>query len=92
MVKILVISFVFSTLIDFYSCYIFLRRNRKKFGTLGLPVVTLIIFCLLPLLISKQAVITYSVVSDCLILTTMHLIIVYLIPIIDRKIVEKFRR
>ncbi len=71
--------------IDLLSCFLFIRRNRKGHGASGVPMVTLIACYLLPLIISEHAVFTSSFWVDCLLLMGFHVLVVFLIPILDRK-------
>lgn len=72
-------------LIDVLSCFLFMRRNRKGHGVTGIPIVTLILFYLLPLLIFETPIFTSSFLLDCLLLICFHVIVVFIIPILDRK-------
>jgi hypothetical protein len=72
-------------MIDIFSCTLSIRRNRHGSGPSGFPVVTLIVFYLLPLIFSKHAVFTRFYLLDALILLCFHIGVVFVIPIIHRR-------
>jgi hypothetical protein len=71
--------------IDVWSCFLFMRRNRKGYGASGIPMVPLVACYLLPLIISERSVFTSLFLVDCLLLFGFHVLVVFLIPIWDRK-------
>ena len=75
----------FGILVDLFSCWLALRRNRRGRGASGLPVVPLIVCYLLPLMIVKIPVLTASLWLDCLLLTLSHVGAVYGVPMLDRQ-------
>ena len=75
--------------IDLMSCFLFMRRNRKGHGASGMPIVTLIVCYLLPLIIFEHAVFTSLFWVDCLLLIGFHVSVIFLIPILDRKLLAR---
>ena len=75
----------FGVLLDFLSCFLFMKRNRNGVGASGFPVVTLVVCYLLPLIISGRAVLTESVWLDCCLLFVFHVLVVFVIPAFDRR-------
>jgi hypothetical protein len=78
-------------LFDLFSCYLFLRRNRKGYGSSGILMATPIAFYFLPLLISGHAVISAFVWLDCIYFACLHILIVLVIPLMDKKLLQ-FRK
>jgi hypothetical protein len=72
--------------VDMASCLLFLRRNHKASGPSGLPLVTLILCYWLPLIAIDKPLFFSLVWIDCLCLFGIHIFLVFLIPILDRKI------
>jgi hypothetical protein len=75
-------------LIDLFSCYLFLRKNRKRYGPSGILMATPIVFYFFPILISNYAVISAFVWLDCIYFACFHIFIVLVIPFIDRKLLQ----
>lgn len=84
MTRLLLAVIATGMLLDLVSCFLFMRRNQTGKGPSGLPVVTLIVCYLLPLLVTEHAVFTPSFWLDCLILLCFHGVVVFLIPILHR--------
>lgn len=82
---ILIASISIGILIDLFSCYLELRANRVGRGPSGLPVVTLIVFYFLPLMLTGRSVITGAVWLDCVIFFCFHVVVVFLIPVFDKR-------
>jgi hypothetical protein len=70
-VKLLPVLIAAGILLDLFSCHLFIRKNKIGSGPSGLPAVTLIVCCLIPLLITKNAVFTSFYLFDCLILSVV---------------------
>jgi hypothetical protein len=87
-VSMLTVWVLIGVLLDIYSCFLFLRRNRRGYGPSGIFVVTLIIFYLLPLLLFDRSVFTDAVWKDCLLLTAFH-VIAFCVPIFHQKYIAK---
>jgi hypothetical protein len=68
--------------IDCVSCCLELRRIVKGHGPSGIPLATLIVFYLLPLLLTKHAVVTESWIADAVLLSLFHVLAVFLIPML----------
>lgn len=83
--KLLPILIAAGILLDLLSCFLFIRRNQTGRGASGLPMVTLIVCYLLPLLITEHAVFTSSFWLDCLILLCFHIAVVFVIPGLQRQ-------
>jgi hypothetical protein len=90
-VKLLPVVIAAGLLLDLFSCLLFIRRNQIGGGPSGLPAATLIVCYLMPLLITENAVFTSSYLLDCLILLCFHTVVVFMIPILHRKWIEKNR-
>ncbi len=68
-------------IIDFFNCYLTIKRHRKKSGASGLPVITLFIYALFIVLGPGLTVLERIIGAVVAIL--LHLCIVALIPSID---------
>lgn len=73
-------------LLDIAACVLFMRRNRRGHGPSGMPIVSLVVCYWLPIVISGRAVFFYSYWLDCLFLTVFHIVLLYVVPIFDRKL------
>ncbi len=73
-------------LMDIASCVLFMRRNRRGHGPSGMPMVSLIARYWLPIVISGRAMFFYSYWMDFLFLTVFHIVLLYVVPICDRKL------
>jgi len=71
--------------LDLFSCFLFLRRNRHGPGASGVPLVSFIVFYFFPLFLSGNPVFTSSIWTDCGLLLCFHIVVVFLIPVLDRK-------
>jgi hypothetical protein len=91
MTKLIPFMIAVGMVIDVWSCLLFMRRNRKGHGASGIPMVTLVACYLLPLIISEHSVFTSSFLVDCLLLFGFHVLVVFLIPIWDRKWLTRSR-
>lgn len=92
MVKLLPMLVTIGVLVDLFSCFLLVRRNKTGIGPSGLPMVTLIVFYLLPLLVTKRSVFTSSYWLDCLVLLFFHAFVVFGIPVFHRKVSKRIDR
>jgi hypothetical protein len=83
-----VIFIAIGVLVDIFSCCLFLRKNRKGHGSSGILIATPIVFYFLPIIILKETVITASVWLDCIYFACFHIVVVLVIPLVDKKLLQ----
>jgi hypothetical protein len=83
-----VIFIAVGVLVDIFSCYLFLRRNRRGYGSSGILIATPIVFYFFPIIILKETIITASIWLDCIYFACFHVIVVLIIPLIDKKLLQ----
>lgn len=85
-VKLLPFIIAVGMLLDVISCILFVNRNKNGRGPSGQSLVTLILFYWLPILIIGRPLFTASLWLDGLILLAFHLLMVFIIPMLHKKL------
>ena len=78
--------------LDLVSCHRFLQWNRNKEAHSGFTPAPLIFLCILPINVMATPIFTSSVGYDCAIFIAVHLVIYYLVPLVDKQVIKAKER